>query len=129
MALGRASLPLLVLAFSCLVLMAFGPARAEARTLPTATSFGFSQYPTEAFVGQVASTDNRCRNGRLVKLFRETGRRDRLIGRDRGSPTGQWIIEKNIPNARYYALIPKKRVGPGGRDTCRRYKTTTLRFG
>ena len=111
-----------------LALFAFGQARAEARTFSTSSSFGFFSGSPDAFLGQVASNNNRCRAGRVVKVFRERGRRDTLIGRDRASSTGQWIVERNVPPARYYALIPRKPIN-GGRNVCRRYKTSTLPFG
>ena len=128
MALRRASLPILVLALSCLALLVFGQSRAEARTYSTATSFGFNGYP-DAFLGQIASNNDRCRSGRLVKVFRERGRRDRLIGRDRASGTGQWKVERDVPTARYYAKVPRLKFGPGRRHVCRAYKTSTMRVG
>ena len=104
--------------------------QAEARTFSTTSSFGFFSGSPDAFLGQVASNSNRCRSARLVKVFRERGRNDRLVGRDRANATGQWEINlANVPTARYYALIPKKKFGPGGRNVCRQYKSSTLTFG
>jgi len=123
----------LVLSFVLVMLgaLAVSLPRAEARTFSTATSFGFySGTPVlpDSFLGQVASNDNRCLAGRVVKVYKERGRRDRLIGRDRASSTGQWIIERNVGRARYYALIPSKPID-GGRNVCRQYKTSAWLFG
>ena len=52
------------------------------------------------------------------------------MGRDRGTSTGQWAINiTRVPLARYYVLVPKKKFGPNGRNVCRQYKSSTLRFG
>jgi len=104
------------------------PADAEARRYPTTTSFGFYANP-DAFLGQVASSKAKCRAGRLVKVFRKRRGGDRLIGRDRANRTGQWAIEREVPRARYYALVPRKRFGPRGRHVCRAYRSSVLTFG
>ncbi len=110
--------------------LTFAAGPASARSWSTATSFGFYSGSPDAFLGQVASNNDQCRSGRLVKLYRERGSRDRLIGRDRAGSTGQWEIERGtFVLARYYALIPRKKFGPQGRHTCRQYKSSTLRFG
>ncbi len=110
-------------------LLVLSTGRAEARSFSTSSSFGFYSGSPDAFLGQVASNSNRCRAGRLVKVYRERGRRDRLIGTDRANATGQWAIDINVPVARYYALIPKKKFGPNGRNVCRKFKSSTLTFG
>jgi hypothetical protein len=112
-----------------LFVLALTPGPAAARSFSTSSSFGFFSGTPDAFLGEISSNNKpKCRKGRLVKVFRERGRRDTFIGRDRASSTGQWIVEKTVPSGRYYALIPKKRFGPNGRNNCRRYKSTTLRF-
>ena len=119
--------------FLCLGILLCGFAalsvsRADARVYSTSTSFGFYASP-DAFLGQVASNSDRCRSGRLVKIFRNQPGRDRLIGRDRAGPTGQWEVEREVRPARYYALVPKIRFGPNGRHSCRAYRSTVLSFG
>jgi hypothetical protein len=109
-------------------LFAVGQGQAQALVLSTSTSFGFFSSP-DAFLGQVRSNNNRCRAGRVVLVYQERGRRDRLIGRDRATSTGLWTIERDVPRARYYALVPRKRFGFRGRHICRRYKSSTLLFG
>lgn len=133
MAFRPASVSLVTVAATALGLVALAAPQAQARATPdnysTSTSFGFYAGSPDAFLGQVASNNNRCRAGRMVKVFRERGRRDQLVGRDRASSTGQWEIELNVPAAEYYALVPRKKFGPGGRNVCRRYKSSTLAFG
>ena len=112
-----------------------GTSQAEARSFATGSSFGFykgtpgTAYPS-SFHGQVHSDANQCRKGRLVKLMRKRPRRTVLVRRTRASLTGQWTIRMaRVPTARYFALVPRKRFGPGGRHLCRAYRTTILRFG
>ena len=106
-----------------------GASVAEARSFATGGSFGFAANP-DAFYGQVNSDANQCRRGRLVKVFRELGRRDRLIGRARASSSGQWMISRSsVASGRYYLKIPRVTFGVGDRHVCRAYKSSTLRFG
>jgi hypothetical protein len=128
MVIRRGRVLILSCALALLSALAVALPQAEARTFSTSTSFGFFSGTPDAFLGQIGSNNNRCRAGRIVKVFKERGRRDRLIGRDRASSTGLWEIEKNVGRARYYALVPKKRIN-GGRNVCRRYKSSTLLFG
>lgn len=112
-----------------------GPITAEAGSFKTSSSFGFyagtpgSSYPS-SFHGQVSSPRNQCRTKRLVKVFRKKPRRIVLIGRARASTTGQWTIEVNrsVPTARYFALVPRKKFGAKGRHTCRAYRSSALTF-
>lgn len=130
MIIGRSALTLLSLGVLFAGLFAALAGQAEARTFSTVTSFGFYSGNPDAFVGQVSSNNNTCRNHRNVKVFRERGRHDRMVGRDRATSTGQWAINlENVRLARYYAKVPRKRFGPGQRHTCRAYKSSTLKFG
>ena len=109
---------------------------AEARTFGTSSSFGFysgtpgSDYPS-SFHGQISSPSSQCRKARQVKVFRKQRRRDVLVGKARASSTGQWTVEVNrrVPLAKYFALVPRKKFGPRGRNVCRGYKSSALTFG
>src|SRR5690606_20251290 len=95
----------------------------------TSTSFGFYASP-DAFLGQIGSGHRKCRQGRVVKIFRVRNRgRKQLIGRARGNRTGQWVLEKEVPRGRYFAKVPRKKFGPRGRHLCRPYRSSTLPFG
>lgn len=130
MVIRRGALSIVCLALTTCGLLFATAGTAEARVFSTTSSFGFFGGSPDAFLGQVQSNNNRCRAARMVKVFRENGRNDRLMGRDRANATGQWEINiANVPSARYYALIPKKKFGPNGRNLCRKYKSSTLSFG
>lgn len=128
MAIRRSTASILALGLVLVGLLAISHTQAQARAFPTSSSFGFFTGP-DTFVGDVVSNNARCRSGRLVKVFREAGRRDRLVGRVRANSTGYWQIRRSVPRARYYALIPRKSLSSGGRNFCRAYKSSTLPFG
>lgn len=106
---------------------------AHARSFATSSSFGFykgnpnaSGYP-DSFLGQISSKKKKCVNKRLVKVFRKRPGRDRLIGRDRASSTGQWIVERRrMPRGRYYVKVPRIKFGAGRRNVCRAYKSSLI---
>jgi hypothetical protein len=55
----------------------------------------------EAFTGRLRSATSSCENGRTVKLFKERGSNDRLVGRD-VTRSGSYRLEKRRANGRYY---------------------------
>lgn len=132
---GRARSILLAgtLAIGLLVLgLGLSAPSAQARSFKTSSSIGFYEGNNlpggnpDAFLGQVSSRKKRCVNRRRIKIFRKRRGRDRLIGRDRGTSTGQWIVERrNMRRGRYYVKVPRKKFG-ARRHVCRAYKSSVI---
>jgi hypothetical protein len=59
------------------------------------------------FTGKVASANKRCRVGREVKLFRETGGADKLVGTAKTNGSGMWEIHGSFLAAKYHAEVAR----------------------
>jgi hypothetical protein len=104
------------------------PASAHDARFATSSSFGWSPVSPAAFLGEISSPHGACLPGRLVKVLKQRSGDDRLVGSDRSSSTGQWIVEGNA-NGRYYATIRSREVGRGGHEhVCRAYRSSTIPF-
>ena len=92
------------------------------REFPTSASFGYGSSPP-AFLGEVDSPRADCVPGRRVKVYRQRSGRDPLLGSDRTSSTGQWVVERSIGDGRYYMRVVAREISAG---TCRAYRSSTL---
>lgn len=129
MPLSRRIPALLALLGASVLALAAGSPDAEARSYRTIASFGFYATP-DAFLGDVDSGHPKCENRRLVKVYRKRrhGRRAKLVGRDRATSTGQWLVEKEVPRGRYFLKVPRQRFNRG-RIVCRSYRSSTMPAG
>ena len=81
------------------------------------------------FTGKVTSADKRCRVGRTVKLFREIGGPDKLVGTDRTSSSGRWEIHGSFLAAKYHAEVARMTFHTGsGTIECRFDLSVSARF-
>jgi hypothetical protein len=77
-----------------------------------------------AFHGKLTSPRKGCLGSRKVKMYRQNGRRKKLLGRDTSSDNGRWATQvgKNIAPGSYYAKVAK-------RGKCKAAKSRVLRVG
>lgn len=66
-----------------------------------------------------------------MRVFREQGRKDPLVGATRSDSVGHWVVDlRKVSPARYYAKVLPKQIGSGSHDhTCGPYRSSTLHFG
>ena len=104
-------------AIAAAMLLALIAATALAITrIPTSTTITFINRelhgdPTDFFLGQISSPKHRCVAGRTVRLYREAGSDDPLLGSGRSGEDGFWkVLEEDPPGMRfYYVKVARKR--------------------
>jgi hypothetical protein len=108
-----------LLAASAVLALDVGVAAAHTTSFESTVTIGVNQERKQYF-GTVSSPRAGCVPDRLVKLFRDEGQPDTLVGSDRTNETGRWRVATNVePGVAYYARVTRRDIGrPGHNHIC-----------
>jgi hypothetical protein len=99
--------PVIVLSALCAVgLLAVGAAPA-AKVTNVKSSVTITAGKGTEFKGRVTAANKKCRKGRKVKLFKEMGSEDELVGTAKTNASGVWLMPGSYLAAIYHAEVAR----------------------